>query len=454
MDIPAMVFLLAIVIFCSILFFKRKESIFELKGQFLKHTNFVVLGLFIVNFQLYIDYVLGNIDSSNLFIWVNKSIVVKSFTLSTIGLISFYLGVFFYKNKVINTINHKNEEVSYSIKPLLYLSTIVLAAYFYTVNPLYLMGFYGIVGMGDIATYMSLLFNILILAIIIQSTRNLRIENKIPINIVHYVKLMGIPFLIILGVYLISVLISGDRGPIITIVLAYVSGYYFVKRSKLSYKTGLIFIFLGATIISLLGEVRSLDKNLSFTQKLDQSFNGESLDKVTSFSPSTIELAGSVKTTHYALNYVPKNHDFLYGRFQMQQLFKALPFLSIFNQLIYNDTSLKYSSSAFFITWVHQGNNPTYGDGSSCIADFYLDFGLFGVIIGMFLFGYFIRLAEVKMYNKIIPPLFTHIFIIVYLSGAIYIARSFVLFEFKNVVWIFILITFNKYIFNKKSKFG
>lgn len=451
MDVSVMTTLLVVVAFCTLLFFTKKEGVFLLKGQFLKHSNLFVFGFLIVHFQFYTDFVLGNITQYDTFIWVNHRIVVKSMILSAIGLLSFFLGFSFYKAKLQRVIRSVDaaQGGGVSTKFLTYLATAVLAVYFYTVNPMYLLGFYGVESMGSSATYMTFLFNLLIFAIVIQTSRNLRAQNKIHINFSQYMRLMGLHLFILLALYLLSVMISGDRGPLITYGLCYFSGYFFVKRIKLSYKKGLLFLFAGVIMISILGVARNLNRDLSFVDKIQLAFNENVNGSRHSFFQTTNELASSVRTLHQAVNYVPQSHDFLYGRFQLQYLTVAIPFFSLLNPFIYQDNSPKYVGSSSFITWIRQGDFPTSGDGTSCIADFYLDFGLLGVIIGMFVFGYFIRFAEVMMYNTNIPKLFHHVFIIVYLTNAIYTSRSSVLFSFKSVVLIFVVLIINKYIFNK-----
>lgn len=456
MDITAMAILLVVVLFSTILFFTKEEKILYLEGQFLKHSNIVVLGLLIVHFQLYLDFILGNISKYENFIWASQKVVVKSMTLSAIGLLSFYLGYVYYNNKKIIKLKRSNE-TKYSVKTLTYITALVLAIYFYTVNPLYLAGYYGSEDMGTIATYMSLLFYLLVFAIIIQTTRNLRIENKIPTNFIHYLKLMN-PFLVILlGVYLISVLFSGDRGPLISFGLCFGSGYFFVKRIKLSYKKGLLFIISGAFIITSLGLIRSVDKKLSFSEKIQQSFDDDKVNydnykEINSILPQTKELASSVRTLHHTVNYIPSKHGYLYGRFQFQHLTTAIPFFNAFNALIFDDLSFKYKGSGSFVTWIIQGDNPISGSGTTCIADFYFDFGVPGVVVGMFLFGYLIRMFEINMYDNKLPSLFLHVAIIIYLCDALYISRSSILFGFRSVIWVVLVLLINKYIINNRVR--
>src|SRR6478736_887729 len=79
MNKAIMLLLLIIALVAIILFFLKKENNQTLKGQFLKHTTIILIGYCIVHFQYYLDFVLGNILSDNLYIWVNQAIVLKAF---------------------------------------------------------------------------------------------------------------------------------------------------------------------------------------------------------------------------------------------------------------------------------------------------------------------------------------------------------------------------------------
>src|SRR5690606_1767587 len=67
--------LLIIAAIAVIIFAFKKEYVLNLRGQYLKHSTLALIGILIVFFQFPLDFTLGNIKSSNLFIWVNKSIV-------------------------------------------------------------------------------------------------------------------------------------------------------------------------------------------------------------------------------------------------------------------------------------------------------------------------------------------------------------------------------------------
>ena len=450
MDKEIMSLLLFLVGVSTFLFFSRKEKVSSLDGQFFKHSNFAVLGLLIVNFQYYLDYVLGNVSDTNTFIFVNPTIVVKTLVLSFIGLLLFFVGYLSYNEKK-RYITRK--ETIFNTKYLEWLVFVFLVLYFSTINISYIMGGYNRVDKGIGVAYIELLLNVFIIAVIIQKARNLILIGHRGIGLKDYISNLGIIINGSLFLYLFAVILSGDRGPFIIMSLIVFAGYLFVTKRKIKKRYGLLLLLVGASLITLLGIARNFDSDFSFTEKVQMALQESPHNTKESFLPQTKELAGSVKATHHAVDFVPQQHDFLWGRFQFQQLITIVPFFSIFKSLIFEDVSEKYSSSATYVTWIFQGDYPTYGNGTSVIADFYFDFGLLGVVVGMFMFGYCIRIAEIKMYSNELPELFATVFFMVYIGTALYISRSSFLFELKTVVWVYVVLLINKYVFNKKKSY-
>lgn len=450
MNKGTLVFLLIVVLICLILFALRKEPYPFLKKNYLKHSTLALIGMVIVFFQMPIDYILGNINSSDLFIWVNTKIVLKTVTLAVIGLISFLIGyLLFFKRR---TPKVTRPELPVKTEILNIIAAILLIVYFLTINPLYLAGYYGSASMGQNATYISVIMESVIFASFIQKFRNILLSNVPSLSFGGYFKKIGWPLWLIVGIYLLSVMLSGDRGAIIVFGLLIISGYFFVARKKPSLRFMILFIFVGATFITILGIARNLNRNLTFADKFQKAIKDDNLTKEPSISPQTQELARSFRTLSATVNYVPSRHDFFYGRFQFQEFLQILPFNSFLIPFIYSENGIKYQSSAYYITWILQGDFPMYGEGTSCLADFYLDFGLIGIILGMLLFGYMIRYSEVSMYGGRIPGVLANVFVFVYLVNAIYISRSTVFSFFREIVWIYFALLINKYFFQRIFK--
>lgn len=445
---------MALVIFLDVvalfLFVKRKETTTFLNGQFLKHSTLFLVGFLIVHFQYIIDYLIDNVDDTNFFIWVNRSVVIRGLLISSLGLISFLLGYLIFNSKK-KKLSKRNKEITVTTTGLKIAASVSLLIYFLTVNPLYLLGYYGSEEMGSTATYAVLIFTLTISAIIIQTCRNLRLNNLTNLSFRFYFKELGVITLSLIGVYLLSVLLSGDRGPIITMSLTFLTGYLFVSGKKISFKFGVIAVFCGALAISILGEVRNQSKDMTFSSKIQDALDQKKAGNESSFLPPTQELATSIRTLHAAINYVPEQEGFFLGRFQFQQVAVSIPFARFFLEQVYKSNDIKYAGSAFYITWINQGNYPNSGDGTSCVVDFYLDFGVFGVMVGMFLFGYMTRFMETAFFSGEPISLFLHVLSVVYISDAIYISRSSVLFELKYVIWTFAILYLNKMIFKKTS---
>jgi hypothetical protein len=445
MDKGLMTVLLGLVLLVIVLFFLRNEGFFRLRNHYIKHSILFVFGYVIVFFQYPLDFVLGNVSVDNLFIWVNREIVVKSLFLSTIGLISFLWGYALYHTNLKTVARRlRIQDTPITTKPLTWIAAVSLAIFFYTVNPLYLIGFYGSVQMGATAMYTILLFQVVVFAILIQNTRNMRQSNIRPSTFFEYIRLQGYFIFVLIVIYLLSVVFSGDRGPIITFSITYVAGYYFVSFKKLSLARLGILLIVAAFIIAFLGIARSFDKNLSFVDRMNESVRQRKLENP-SIIPQTSELASSVRTLHTVVDYVPSSHQHTWGRFMLQQLVSIIPFSSGLLSFLPESGHLRFNSPASFVTWIIYGDSSSSGVGTSCIADLYLEFALVGVILGMFLFGLFIRFAEINFYRNDLPLLFPHILSFVYLGDIIYISRSSFLFGFRMVVWIYVVLLVNKF---------
>lgn len=431
---------------CTIFFLIRVEPVRPLRNQFLKHSTFAVIGLLVVNFQNYFDFLMQNIDETHLIMATNREAIVKSMIISIAGMLAFYISFLTKKNKIAHRATPVNF-IGNSGVGLTILSSIMLFFYLFNVNKLYIFGGYGRFDMGITATYFSYLFRVSFFAIIIQKIINSNGINPSLFGWHDYFRYIGFMNILIMIIYLTTVVLSGDRGDLIGFGFLMLFGYIYTTKKKINIIQGLIILFLAATLITTLGIARSFNEtNSDFFEKIQLSLNGDSNKaEHPSVIPATSELAGSVKALHYSVYNVPNYHDYLYTRFQVQALLSIIPFTGTIIEEIYDDSSMKYNSSDSFVTWLIQGDNPETGHGTSIVADFYLSFGFFGVVIGMMFYGWIIRYSELKMVERELFGIFSLILTIVLFSYSLYIARSSLFSIFRLVFWIWFLLYANSY---------
>ena len=208
---------------------------------------------------------------------------------------------------------------------------------------------------------------------------------------------------------------------------------------------------IGAILISVLGITRSLDKNMPFNQRFKegvmitrrQSFGHSFYYRISRFYKDITQHC--LLCTRYTSLY---KGIFLFGN-----LSSAIPFSnSLVVKLFPSINEYKYKSSASFNTWLVYGSNPPpgSGQGTTCIADLYLDFGIIGVVIGMFLFGLLLRYLENVIYGTNTLNMLPLALSFVYLCDAFYISRSSILLGFRTVVWLYVLLWINNLISEKR----
>lgn len=152
--------------------------------------------------------------------------------------------------------------------------------------------------------------------------------------------------------------------------------------------------------------------------------------------------------------------EYGYGRFQLVQILSIVP--------IFGEKIVKYLFpdqrfelfSGVYITTLYRGDLSTVGMGSTCLSDFYLDFGLAGVIFGMVVVGYVYNLFDkVLTFSKVndinLIPGWLLLGTLYFGAHAIYIPRSTFLLAFKfflNACFIFYLFHITVYFFTKNTK--
>jgi hypothetical protein len=198
-----------------------------------------------------------------------------------------------------------------------------------------------------------------------------------------------------------------------------------------------------STFFTILGEARTRVLGNSFGDRLstasETSGESEYFDESVPGS-SLIELALSSRTLAVSVRDVPSEFDYQYGMFQFQQLVSIVPGAQrLINNIVYDGNPI-YDGSANFITYLIHRRSVDYGDGSSVIADLYLDFGIIGVVIVMFIFGRFISRIELDVHQRNIKLDLRFLAFMAFLSNAIYLSRSTIMLEFAGIILSYLLI--------------
>ncbi len=416
----------------------------ELKYNFFRHSIFFVFGYLVVHFQKFLDY---SLDLTNFDIkyFVSPNAASKSICISSIGLASFFWGYFIYDKIEINKSKNNNKEYKYlpSSKPFVILSFIFLILFISTVNPLYLTGLYGMEGMGIKAGRFFNVLGFLINTVFIIQIWNLKKTGN-KISLLKYIFSYGWFFNLTILIFIICVFISGDRGPIITFMLLYFGGYFYLNNSKLKFSYFIILLISSAFIFSLLGSSRSYSLDISYNERIKMAYNDNFWEKSNTTTTLTYELSNSVRCLNYAVDYIDKNGDYKFGNYQLQYILTTIPGYNTLWKYIDEDYqktgSMKNFSSADYITYLDQGDNPSLGLGTTCVADLYLDFGILGVIIGLGIFGYFIKKCENDLLKNNIN-LFSLTISLIYLSFAFYISRGVILSQLRISIVIYCIIS-------------
>ncbi len=435
-------FLLVIAVLNVFLFFLSRKSLkFSINQSLI--SVFFVLGYLIVFFQRYLDLALGlRTPADNCF--ASQGVILKCAIISLLGQSAFFLAYILpKKNTLCLNGSHPKRTIDTKTWKWIFVGSVVLF-FVFNITKLFTTYTYSQESLtaegGTWANYSSMLVQITFVLLISYTLRNANVARINTIKDFYF--RLGFPVHIAILAYILFFLVVGDRSPLIIMAFVYLGGLCIAVPKKLSIVHLLTVAVAGALVLSLLGLTRNGKSDLRGAVEELQTTES-------SVSPVTDELAGSVQTLHYAVEFVPARYDHTHGAFILRTLISCVPFGDrLFFSLFKFDW--RYTSSAFFVTWIIQGDSFTYGNGTSCNADLYIEFGIWGVMIGLFLWGFFCRYLEshVTSYNSI----YFYVIYLFTLGYSVYVSRADLLVFLNYLVFAILVDLIWKVLFGSKQR--
>lgn len=386
-------------------------------GNYLKIGTIFVLGYIIVHFFNYLAFLLSEIDYLAGYGYYRELIVNEAAINSSSSLIAFMLG-YVLNNKPFKC--KRNVKYDVGIK-LDYIALFFFALFFITIDKRYFNGGYGeLVNNGGVSAISSVSQNFLIASIIGSSCSKVYLYNSISFK--KYVYCYSVLFYVVVIPYMILVMSSGDRGPLIQIGMCYFSIFFLINRSKTSFTKLFIPMIIAVFCLFFLGKVRSIEGNFSLN-KIDatKELIDDELGRRSLVFAATYELSGVVRSYHALYDYTEKNGTF-HGFGFFDQILGFIPGLRPFviYPLLGMENADKYNTNLLSSAILQRDDA---GMGTTCCADTYINFGFEGTMIVFFIIGILFKKLDLELYNTK-HNLCVFVFAVNYLILAIYLGRG------------------------------
>ncbi|MDY0781368.1 O-antigen polymerase [Tenacibaculum sp. IB213877] len=427
------VFILSLLAFVNVVFFWLTTNRYT--RSWVNYNTLFLLGFLIVHFQIPFLASLGVEPNRSSFIWINKNVVNFAVWMSLMALFFWELGYFLYRKLRKKRILKKITSYNVNTKKIDFFLQFFFVLFIALVGKEFLSGSYdGGDNWGSGANYAFMLLRVLIYLRVIYffiNTRNFKITKK---NII-FLLIRNKRLFIVLSLYVLLFLLAGDRGPVMQILILLAVSYSIFQR-KISFKAFFVSIIIGGVLFTIIGMGRSRDTSQRSMSLFEEGYN-KLIQSENTINP-TNELASSNRILFRAIDVVPDKHPYLLGTTFFNEVIGVVPFAGG-TYLKLTELPLMYTSSSYFFTVLGQGVHFSYGEGSEILGDIYINFGVIGVFIMMFLLGGWVSYI---IFNVEKNNYYNHTYIIIYVIiciGALYINRSHFLDPLKSIVYALVI---------------
>lgn len=269
---------------------------------------------------------------------------------------------------------------------------------------------------GGVSSYFFAFFPAFLFAGIIAEFHNLKIENPQKVKLASVSKL-GISITAI--VFFMFILVGSRTIPIQLVLL--IMGLYTILYRPFGLFKFLGSIALGFITLAFVGFLRAVNSE-------GNEFHLED---------AAMDLIVNNRNSFLAIERVER-FGFNLGESMLSPLLAPLPFAQSFVIALFDLDEDNMRSALVFTkdTFGYVGN---WGLGTNVLADVYISFGIFGVIVLFFAFGYFVNRSLKKVQDSTAYLILYGILI----SYAVYISRAEYFFFVRYFVWSYLIITFS-----------
>ncbi len=388
-----------------------------------------ILGFMIVHLQWPFMLTVNDIEPIRLKEQYYNSLYYMNYGtwLSVLSIIFWFLG-----NSILNKIKESKVEYIINYKLLLYITVFLFLAFLGTVGSSF---FTGSVYKGEggsaagtgISGYIQLLFTIsLILLSILVILDGRRVANK---GIFSILVKMNKLFLLIIVSYILIFLMAGDRGgPMQLVMVLFILIGSFVRPIR--FLEFFIFLIMGAAILTVIGAGRGSSGSENIIVAGVKEIGDASSYELTE------SLANSVRTLYMSLNYVKEDENLFLGQLWIGPILGAVPFAQSYYLAVSGMEEYEISSPNY-LTYLRFGEDAVSGEGTTILADIYLNFGKNGTFIVMFLLGVFFKKLQNELNSK--QNLYWIIIAITLGGVAFYMGRGMLFSAYRAILWSMVL---------------
>ena len=396
------------VIFSTYLYFKIAK-----KKNYLDFDTIFVVILLIVGFAY--PVFLFNENYPFLFFFglnFNLNNLNTGTIIFSLGVQSYYLGSLAVKHKILNTANWEKINTFYLSISVVLLSILFIAfgGYDYFRN-MYKNAVQ--LELGHISQIMILLQSFFIV-LISSEIYNIKGNENYKFNKIT---------LIAISIIILLMLLAGNRTFASQLLLPIIVLFAIFKKNIGAIRF-IAFIIVGIVFMWIIQMYRL----------------GYKIEKPSNYGAVISDLVIPARNNYLCIEYVNK-YEYTYGRNMSGGLIASFPSLERILNSFGVDTSTLGSAEVF--TYYTLGKSPPLGLGTTIIADIYLSFGVPGVIIMMFLLGYYTKNLEYKTLQLSYYSIVSYAAITSY---AIFWVRTTYTHPVRLLLWCFIIAHLNKLI--------